>query len=267
MSKFLGGAIIYADTDDKIQRVVDACSRAFERDEAIGLDTEFYDVEVGKQSCVARARLHLLSIAVARHPVELSPRGFPIADSAVFTRDALGNAALLRLLAGPGRKAVHNLPVDAHTLENEGVRLGDGVNTLDLSRYTWPDRARGPGFGLDVLGMDFCGAGKLSSFEEIFSETVTEYTSRFKRVIACECGAKPCRKRASTPGHARLDNMVETRTAKEVVKEIPLNSVVPGHPRWEAALAYSAQDAILALAIYNLCTRILREKQVEVPWL
>jgi hypothetical protein len=260
--------VLYADTDAKISQVVAAALRASESGLGIGLDTEFYGVEVGKESTVARSRLHLLSIAVPRIPTQLHPRGYSVSDAAVFTREALLHPGLRDLLQNPNiKKAVHNLPVDAHTLENEGIALGGGINTLTLARYCWPERARGPGFTLDSLGIDLLGSGKLESFSDVFSEVITEYKIRTKRVTHCECGASSCRKRAITPGHRRLERIDETKIPKEVTREIPLESVLPGHPRWPRALAYSAQDAVLALAIYDLAQQILKTRKVEVPWL
>jgi hypothetical protein len=257
----------YADTPDKIAAMVAAARISADSGEPIGLDTEFYNVNIGKESCVARSKLHLLSIAVKRYPLELHPRGYHLADAYVLTRDALENEGLLELLRAPIRKAVHNLPVDAHTLENEGVVLGGGLNTLAMSRWAWPDRARGAGFTLDALGRDLCGVGKTESFAEVFTETTTEYRIRTKRLESCECGTVPCHRRRTTPGHMRIERLQETRIPKEVIAEIPLESVTPGHPRWDRALAYSAQDAVLALAVYDLATLEMRSRKVDVPWL
>lgn len=258
--------ILYANNPDSIAKVVAACNRAFDRGEPIGLDTEFYGVEVGRESTVARARLHLLSVAVKRWPHQLSPRGYHVADAAVFTEEALRDRGLRQLLESPGEKCVHNLPVDAHTLQNAGVRLGGGINTLALARWAWPHRARGRGFTLDALGEDIVGFAKTEDFRELFSETVTEYRSTFRRVRACECGANPCKRRSSTPGHARIETMAETKHPKEVVRPVPLESVVPGHRLWNRAVAYSAADALLALAIFDLAYLEMR-KEIEVPWL
>ena len=265
--------VLYADSPDKIARVVEAAHRSFDRGEPIGLDTEFYNVDVGKQSCVARARLHLLSLAVKRFPHQLSPRGFHVADAAVFTREALRDTSLRRLLEGPGRKCVHNLPVDAHTLCNghpeegiEGIELYDGINTLAVARWAWPHRARGAGFTLGALGDDYLGATKTEDFRDLFSQEVTEYRSTFRKVQRCECGNQPCRKRSTSDGHRRILEIVETQHPKTVRVPVPLNDVVLGHPLWPRALAYSAADAVLALGVYDLATLEMRKK-LDIPWL
>lgn len=258
--------VMYAQTDAEIARVVAAANRAHGRGEPIGFDTEFYGVDIGKQSCFARSKLHLMSLAVKRHPHQLSPRGFQLADAAVFTRDALERSELRGLLEGPGVKAVHNLPVDAHTLANEGVILGGGVNTLAMARWAWPDRARGAGFTLDALGQDLVGAGKTESFRELFREEITEFRVTTRRERVCECGAVPkCGRHSTTPGHARILEVVETRHPRLVLRDIPLESVLPGHMLWQRTLNYAAQDAVLALAVYDLALQAMVTNR-EVPW-
>jgi hypothetical protein len=256
--------VLYADTDEKVGKVVAACYRAFDRGEPVGFDTEFYNVDVGKQSCFARAKLHLCSIAVKRHPTTLAPRGYHVADAAVFTRAHL--EALRGVLESDGTKVVHNLPVDAHTLKNEGIYLNGGVNTLAMARWAWPYRARGAGFTLDALGADFLGVGKTESFKELFQEEVVEYRSTFRNVRRCECGLDGCKKRSTTPGHSRIVERVETRHPRLTLQRVPLESVLPGHALWTRALNYAAQDAVLALGVYDLALREM-QKEREVPWL
>lgn len=256
--------VLHVETAAQAAKVVAACHRAFDRGEPIGFDTEFYGVDLGKQSCFARAKLHLFSIAVKRYPRVLAPRGFDVADAAVFTREYLPD--LREILEGPGKKVVHNLPVDAHTLANEGVQLGGGINTLAMARWAWPSRARGAGFTLDALGRDFLGVGKTESFQELFQEEITEYRSTFRTVRLCECGEAGCRRRSTTQGHARIVDRIETRHPKVVIRPVPLQDVLPGHPLWERAVRYAAQDAVLALGVYDLAIREM-QKERDVPWL
>lgn len=252
----------YADTDDKVSKVVAAALKA----DAVGLDTEFTGVHVGKQSCAGRAKVHIWSVAVPTG--DLTPRGVRVARAAVLPASALTHPEVKAWLEDAGyRKAVHNLPVDAHAISSSGVRLLGGINTLSLARWAWPDRARGAGFTLDSLGADFLGAGKLSSFSEIFTEEYVEYSIRTKRVTYCECGASPCRKRITSPGHRRLERLEETHIEKVKEREIPLDSVVPGHVKWPEALAYAAQDAVLALGVYERALRDMQKVTRDVPWL
>lgn len=259
--KSIPKGVFYADTDDKIARVLKAIRRA----DSVGLDTEFSGVEVGKQSCAARARIHIWSIAVPTD--RINARGVRVAEPAVFPASALQNPGLRVWLEDPNaRKVVHNLPVDAHAFLGRGIWLRGGINTLSLARWAWPDRARGAGFTLDSLGHDFLGVGKLSSYKEIFTETIMEYIIRTKRISYCECGASPCRKRITTPGHRRLERIEETRIEKPVEREIPLESVVPGHAKWPEALEYSAQDAVLALGVFDKAVSDMARTRRVVPW-
>ncbi len=258
----------FADSNLKIARVVDALNRAADRGEPAGLDTEFYGLDIRRQSTVATSKLHLLSVAVRRHPARVHPRGFGVADAAVFLRPALDHPALARWLEGPAPKVVHNLPVDAHTLCNEGVALGGGINSLALSRWAWPGRARAEGFTLDALARDLLGVGKTESFQELFRREEVIYRVRSRRIPFCECGVAPRRghPRSSTPGHARLDRVEETRIPKTIMVPVPLEEVVPGHVLWPRALAYSAQDAVLALAVHELALRDMTKTKRVLPW-
>lgn len=256
--------VFYANTDAEITRVVEAANRSLDRGDALGYDSEFFGVDIGKQSCFARSQLHLCSLAVKRHPYQLAPRGYHVADAAVFSRRSLERPDFVKLLENPGPKAVHNLPVDAHTLANAGITLGGGVNTLAMARWAWPERARGLGFTLDALGQDLVGAGKTEDFRELFRVEVTEYRVTTRREKVCECGQK-CGRRSTTPGHTRHEEVVETRHPKLVMRDIPLESVVPGHPLWPRAINYAAQDAWLALAVYDLATLAMQIKR-EIPW-
>ncbi len=254
----------YADTPDKIAKVV-AAIRAVD---SVGLDTEFTGVNVGEQSCAARARIHIWSVGVPYPDNRITPRGNRLTRGAVFPASALSHPELRDWLEdATAVKVVHNLPVDAHAMRCAGVFLNGAVNSLSLARWAWPERARGAGFTLDALGRDLLGAGKLSSFKEIFTRMETEYTIRTRRITYCECGATPCRKRATTPGHRRLERLEETRIPKEVVVDIPLDSVVPGHEKWQEALDYAAQDAVLAHGVYDLALRHMARRTVDAPWL
>lgn len=261
------GEILYAETNTEIREVVALARAAGDLLLACGLDTEFYNLDIGKQSCAARARVHLISLGIPKVPVTINPRGTLHAQAVVLPSGALSHPAFRAWLASPAIKAIHNMPVDLHALRNMGVEVGGAVNTLGMARWAWSDRARGAGFGLDSLGCDLLGVGKLLSFGEIFSEEYEEWRIRTRVETACECGAVPCRKRSSTPGHDRVKRVIETRIPKVQTREIPLESVIPGHPRWEQALEYSAQDAILALGVYELALSKMRNTRIEAPWL
>ena len=258
----------FADTDERVTRVIAALDRAADRGEPVGFDTEFYGVDLRQKSPVAEARLHLISVAVRRHPAQIHPRGFGIADTAVFLGGVIEHPDFRRWVSGSGLKAVHNLPVDAHTLRNAGVTLNGGVNTLAMARWAWPGRARGAGFTLDSLGRDFCGVGKTEGFDEVFSEEYTEELVRIRKGRGCECGARLETGVAHPRGQGHKRVVLEEREVKHktLTRPIALQDVVPGHPRWQRALEYSAQDAWLALAVYELAQREMRRQERIVPW-
>jgi len=160
---------------------------------------------------------------------------------------------------------VHNLSVDDHSLYNHGIVLGGAVNSLALSRWVWPHRARGSGYSLDTLGLDLLGIGKTEGFQDIFSEEVTEVVRvKQREVKSCACSLPGCRKR-KLPEHEKTASLVQESVSKTFVRPLPLESVLPGHSRWERAVAYSARDAVLALGVWD---KVQREMgcDVPVPW-
>ena len=258
--------IFYAENEADISKVVGALLRARDRREPVGFDTEFYGVDIGSQSCFGRARVHLLSVAVKRHPRVVLPRGYDLADPAVLSSAALDHQGFVEWLEdSEAKKVIHNAPVDIHSTSNHGVRIRGFINSLALGRFAWPERARGAGFTLDSLGTDLLGVGKPESFRELFQEDYEVQRSTFRKVEVCECGEK-CGKRRTTPGHTRHTEVVETVHTRMARRPVPLQDVVPGHPLWERALRYSAQDAVLALGVYDLAYRAM-EIVRDVPWL
>lgn len=261
---YLSSGTFWAQTPEEAEKVARACLRSLDRGDAIGLDTEFYGTDVRKQSTFARARLHLLSVAVKRFPAVVLPRGNFLADPAVVTREALPYLRDVFSHAGP--KAVHNLGVDQHTLANEGYELINGVNTLAMARWAYPHRARGSGFTLDSLGIDLLGAGKTTSFSELFSEEVTEFRSTWRKTEVCECGKRACGRRRTTEGHSRKEELVETVHERKVQRPVPLETVVHGHKLWDRAVEYSAVDAVLALGVYDLALNQMGRTTREYCW-
>lgn len=268
---------IYADRG-QWDKVAAALWRQAERGRPAGLDSEFYNVAIRSQSCVARSRLHLWSVAINRWPLQLHPRGYYLADAAVLGADALEHAGLRQWLESDTPKCIHNLPVDAHTFANSGIVVGGAINTLARARFVYPERARGypepPGFDLDGLGADILGIGKTEDGwvtedwwrkhgrpkdPAVFVRIIEEQVVRRERAKVCSCGVEKCRKRK---GHER-----PVRECVETVRKwggyIPLEEVVPGHERWERAVAYAARDAVLALYLND---RMDREMQKEVPF-
>lgn len=231
----------------------------------VGFDTEFYDVEIGKHSVLARAKCHFASLAWDYRGAKLHPRGFTIPHAAVVSRAVVTGCEPFRRWLEEQRLLAHNAPVDVHVAKNEGIDLKYVINTLTMARWTWPGRARakygGGGFGLDALSKDVLGEGKLESFKELFSEEITTFVERIEK--ECECGVPKCRKRSG--GHFKFSRPYsEPRVTTQAV---PLELVVPGHPLFPRALRYAAQDAVLAFALYQVMVRTLDSQIRSVPWL
>jgi DNA polymerase I-like protein with 3'-5' exonuclease and polymerase domains len=232
-----------------------------------GLDTEFYGCDITSESPVGRSICHVFSVAVPSGP--LNPRGYNGAESWVFAASALGHAGIKEWLEDRSyAKAVHNQPVDHHTLRNHGVKLRGGINTLAMARFWYPSRAKREGFDLDSLGRDYCGAGKTESFDGLLGYDAIEVREHEVTKKRCECGVLSCMKK-------KMDSDFQCHTIKtpervvapynvKVRRFIPLADLHPAHPLWARYMAYAAWDAVLALQIYQL---MLRDKiERPYPW-
>lgn len=226
-----------------------------------GLDSEFEGVDVGHESCVGKARIHVFSVATPSGP--LLPTGVNAATSYVFSEQCLLGASVRGWLEDDRIiKSVHNQPVDAHAFRNKGVILRGGANTLAMARWWYPHRAKFEGFGLDALGKDLLGVGKTEDFDELFGYDDFELRRELATKKQCECGAISCRKRSD--GHLeKHDVEVEVERKCKVRRHTSLFSLHPGHSLWSRYLAYAAFDAVLALWLYQY---MMREGKKERPY-
>lgn len=220
----------------------------------LGLDTETYGHDVAASSPAFRAKIHVWSLSFFTKQV--SPRGFRQARGAVLPKSALDYAPLRSLLTSPDIRIVaHNTRHDQHALANIGINiaLADVVDTLELARLVWPERAMDfrLGFTLKALATDLLGKPKRELYRDVTSGQ--EVTVSHKPV-GCACGDAACRKR-KLPEHAKLLGKVE----KLRPVQYQLEGILPGHPNWERLLAYAADDAVDALEIYSLAHR-------RIPW-
>src|SRR6185436_8051480 len=86
---------------------------AIERRGVMGLDTEFYNVDIKKQSTVLRAKIHVWSVAIRSNMFDA--RGYTKAVGFVLPVSALQHPGIRRVLESKSiLKAVHNQPVDSH---------------------------------------------------------------------------------------------------------------------------------------------------------
>lgn len=229
----------------------------------VGLDTEFYGLDIREQSPVARSVCHVFSLAIPDGPIH--PRGHHECTSWVLDGSLLRVDCVRAVLEDPEiHKPVHNQPVDHHTIRNAGVRLRGAVNTLQMARFILPSRVKGRGFDLDSLGEDLVGVGKSTSYKELLGyEAVEEFTEDVMRAV-CVCGATGCRKRKGD--HWAVDEvMVSVTRKRKVQKLIPLTDLHQKHPLWERYVAYAARDAVLAVQIYEHLLR-LGQQERPYPW-
>ncbi len=248
---------------------------------AIGWDTEFHGADLSRTSTdtvPGRARVHVWSVGFRTS--HQHPRGYRIAESVVLPLDALAHAGLVAWLRdGRYRKIGLNTLVDVHATETTwldcGVegRVEGWEDLLGRARYLLPERVPsngGRGFGLDRLGTDLLGRGKIDSYEEVLSEPNVIDVERRKTShrMVCECGAQPCRRRTG-PGHVRsrvTDVQRWNETVERGTRLIPLASVVPGHERFPRLVAYSGVDSELAVELDEVFERLEKNTHREVPW-
>jgi hypothetical protein len=242
---------------------------ARENGEAVGLDTEFYGVDITKFSPAGGAvRVHVWSLAFLRKNV--GPRGWRQAVGCTLPADALYHRPIVQELEDPRLlKAVHNLPVDYHSIKAHGVSLQGGLNTLSLARWVWPERKNsGEGFGLKDM-MPLLGRKPLGDFSDLLSEPNVIESEKSRKVRACECGAKPCKRRGK--GHVRRDDVevykVYRTPANKPRRQVPLEVIVPGHWLWPVLVPYAAEDAEAALDLLTLAKHKGKYLLREVPWL
>lgn len=218
-----------------------------------GLDTEYHGVPDDK-SPVGRSRVHVWSVALPTG--RDSPLGFRVARGWCLPAAALDCAPLRRVLEDPAvTKAVHNQSVDHHALRNHGIELAGGVNTLGLIRWAAPGIINQPGrFRLKALMVSLLGRPPVATFKEVVSYERDVEVRTWKDVdtLVCSCGVPKCRKRT---GHVRL---LETERVEVVKTKLergvyPLESIVPGHERWDLLVRYSLEDAVAALNLLDLC--------------
>ncbi len=238
----------YLDKPEQWDELAARCRKAG----IIGLDTEFYGLDVRKQSCVGRARVHVWSVAIRTK--RLDPLGFHRARGWVLPSEALLHPILRLMLEDDAvEKCVHNQPVDDHAINNHGVALAGCINTLDLARWAWPHLVTDGGFGLKALMGKKLHRDPVCEFTDVVTDTRKEVIEKIRKVKAttCSCGVLKCRKRK---GHEKTQVTTEVPFSLEKLLEYehPLESIVPGHPRWELLVEYAVEDAIAALEIEEL---------------
>lgn len=248
---------IWVGTEDEANRAITSIREY----PVAGVDSEFTGVQIGKESCVGKARIHVFSVAAPTGP--LLPTGVNQATAYVFAGPlALCPSVKEWLEDDTIIKPVHNQPVDSHAFRNAGIRLRGAVNTLAMARYWFPERAKYEGFDLDSLGRDFLSQGKTEDFDDLLGYDDFELRTHEVTKQRCACGVLGCRKRLS-PHDVKQPERVNVEYKAKVRRHLDLFGLNPKHPLWPRYLAYAAWDAVLALWLYQY---MLREGRKERPY-
>lgn len=243
--------VVYLDAPEQWNKLV----KQIRKRGVMGLDTEFYGLDIRKESCVRRAKIHVWSVALRSNVFDA--RGYTAAAGFVLPASALLHTGLRGVLEDKSiTKAVHNQPVDAHALFNHGIELRGGINTLNLARWCWPEMNKVPGYTLKSLMVTKLGRDIICTFKDLLSYTKFEPYVTYKKVKrnVYSCGISGCRKRNHHTKIVETDT-IETVREKKLKEMYPLESIVPGHERWPLLVEYAAEDAVAALEILELCER------------
>jgi hypothetical protein len=148
--------------------------------------------------------------------------------------------------------------VDDHAIHNHGVELRGCVNTLAMARWAWPSLVSAGGFGLKNLMHVKLHREPIAEFRDVVGDVRTVSVPHVVKLqrTKCSCGVEGCRKR-KRDGVERHDKtkhvLTEVRPKDRPEKfQHPLESIVPGHHRWDLLVRYAAEDAVAALEIAEL---------------
>lgn len=235
----------YADTPDKWATV----ARSLRVAGLCGLDSETYGHDVRETTAPYRAKIHVWSVAVS------GPSGVV---GCVLPQAALGSPEIVAVLQDPTvKKIAHNAPHDVHAFLNHGIEVAGWADSLGRARLTFPEEQ---GHGLKKL----CGkvGMTLREYKEVLA--APNWVEMTKKVRVCECEAHPCRKRGK--GHERVDKFY-TDMVLRGTRLLPLEEVVPGHPKWAELLAYAEEDAVCALKLWLLMDQRIDQAPPPADWL
>lgn len=228
-----------------------------------GYDSEFDGLDITKESCVGRAKVHVFSLATPSGP--LDPLGFNEPESWVFPARLMNYGPVQALLQDSSvTKPIHNQFVDAHAAYNRGVNIRGAVNTLSMARWVYPARASlvSGNYDLDSLCRWRMGRGKTEDFKEFLGYWDHEPAEHDVYLNRCSCGELRCRKKLP-PHDTKTKELVRETYQKRVRRILPLEKLNESHPLWARYLAYAASDAELALCLYQL---MLRDGRAERPY-
>lgn len=235
----------------------------------VGYDSEFDQVDILHESCVAKSRLDVFSIAVPSGP--LTGEGYRKTRTWVFDSPLIRYAPIKAWLEDPDfTKCIHNAPVDVHTARNAGVSIKGYLNTLSLARWVYPWRAAliSGNFDLDSLAKWRIGHGKTQDFDEFLGyDAYEDYEDEFYKKRCLGCGEVGCRKRKA-PHDAKEEVLVREVRQRKVRRIRPLQMVRRNGEHadiFDQYIEYAAADADLAMIMYDMM--MLDGKQERYyPW-
>lgn len=202
----------------------------------VGLDTETYGHDVRESSPAWRARVDVWSVGTVTD--EISPRGYRRYRGWVLPERALHHPEVRSWLAGGTVNWVlHNAGHDRHALRNYGLDLGPGVwDTLELTRLLWPGRLT---YQLKTLRVDLLGKPGRDRYVDVTRPDV------------------------EIVGVVNKKGVGPTWKTRQVA--VPMESIVPGHPRWTEKVDYAAEDAVDAPELLEVCMRRQRDLELRLP--
>lgn len=248
----------------------DALAEAALRKGVMGLDTETYGHNVRESSPAFRAKVDVWSCALQSD--ELSPVGYQRARGAVLPAGALDHPGLRRVLtSGEVLLVLHNAGHDRHSLANYEIELGPMYDTLEAARLLWPRLGM---YTLKNLRMTVLAKEGRELFKELTApekREVTEMVGRHRQTSVCSCGVVKCKKKKPEGHHIKTKATVTWQEAVTKLRKfaVPIESIVPGHPRFKRKVEYAADDAVDAVELRQMCLKraaYLDTKLPELPW-
>lgn len=204
---------------------------------AVGFDTEFQD---GKVTFWSLAIPRSTGVGAFGY---VPARGYVLpAEALVFFRPLLESPSTV--------KWAHNAVADTRVVfDSTGIIMVNTQDTLSWARVARPGL---PAYGLKQLAGMLLGKRRRPTYAEVLGYLKKEERTKTTKRKLCSCGVKGCKKRL---GHVRSVIEESLVVTKEVPAEYLHSELAPGHPAWDAWIAYAMEDAIDALELADYLNR------------
>lgn len=261
----------YLDKPEQWDAVVKAC---YEK-KVVGLDTETYGHNVKDSTPAYRAKIDVWSLALSTS--QLSPRGYHLARACVLPLEAASYKPMKDMLESfEVLHVFHNAHHDQHAFANHGIVVGTVFDTLDAVRLAYPGLACG--YSLKPLRIELLGKqdrihfkstkkqlkeeGSVNLTDPIDVEYQVEVEARI-----CACGAEKCRKTEKKWGAVHAKSTLTHWVTKTRKEPCPIESIGPGHVRFQMKVDYAGDDAADGLELYELVMKRIKELEPKLPGL